>query len=162
MIQGTDEHLVCQLERHQATLTAYSTVTVNTNTGKPGILKELSETVETAVRLHLSLLEPAVNKKVDERIANQSDSITVDQGKVRRKAQAIFDVNYTEVCNIVEQRSTTRDRLMTQSSDHVAKDTAFHKSNDEGAKMRDNITRYEDKITEISMSRPTNDSANGR
>jgi hypothetical protein len=71
-----------------------------------------------------------------------SDSITVDQGKVRRKAQAIFDVNYSEVCNIVEQRSTTRDRLMTQSSDHVAKDTAFHKSNDEGAKMRDNITRY--------------------
>ena len=52
---------------------------------------------------------------------------------MRRKAQAIFDVNYTEVCNIVEQRSTTRDRLMTQSSDHVAKDTAFHKSNDEGA-----------------------------
>ena len=114
------------------------------------------------MRLHLSLLEPAVNKKVDERIANQSDSITVDQGKVRRKAQAIFDVNYTEVCNIVEQRSTTRDRLMTQSSDHVAKDTAFHKSNDEGAKMRDNITRYEDKITEISMSRPTNESANGK
>jgi hypothetical protein len=126
------------------------------------VLKELSETVETVVRLHLSLLEPAVNKKVDERIANQSDSITVDQGKVRRKAQAIFDVNYTEVCNIVEQRSTTRDRLMTQSSDHVAKDTAFHKSNDEGAKMRDNITRYEDKITEISMSRPTNESANGK
>ena len=126
------------------------------------VLKELAETVETAVRLHLSLLEPAVNKKVDERIANQSDSITVDQGKVRRKAQAIFDVNYTEVCNIVEQRSTTRDRLMTQSSDHVAKDTAFHKSNDEGAKMRDNITRYEDKITEISMSRPTNESTNGK
>ena len=53
------------------------------------VLREIQETLTTAVRLHLSLLEPAINKKVDERIANQSDSITVD----RRRKSPLFRRN---------------------------------------------------------------------
>ena len=104
-------------------------------------MNNMTETVEAVVRLHLAHIQPAINKKVDERIANQSDSITVEQGKVRRKARAIFEGSYSEVSGIVEQRAMTRDRLVMQSSDHVAKDTAFHKSNDEGAVMQDTKSR---------------------